>query len=356
MMNYLGQNNGPGWGGVGGPGIYKPKKPPIGPPNLLAPFPPATPTTAAPTAQGSGSALQYPPTTSTPAVSTPASSTPATAGGTTTATASSTPATAGNLPPVGPGNAPDLAPPSWWDKSMMGSYQNWFSAHQNDPNWQASLQKMRTPGGTNLNANDPNSPFYGINMTQLQQEDPALYASIMRVTGANPGKLGDTYKMLIGQLGRAVSGPDPFQKNDIRNSAQVLQNQGAAQNYDQQRGLAMQAALSGSSDTGEAKQYEAKQEAALNQATNQKEAASIANLLGYNAQYRYNNLQNAISNLNAWAQNRRARRMSDAGVGAQAAYAGNMANAEQQAAQWQLGSGLLGAGSSVAGNYLGGGG
>jgi len=193
-------------------------------------------------------------------------------------------------------------------------------------------------------------PFAGINMSVLQSQFPLLYDKIAKYQSGR-GQLGQNYQFTIGNLGRAISAPDPFQQNDIRNAAQALQNKGASEWYNENQGLGMQAALSDSSNSGAAHKYIAQQGAAANEATQQAEQQTVNSLLGYNAQYRQQQIQQAVDALNQWAAARRARRQAEAGAGAMAAYGSTMASAQNQAAMWGLGSSLLSSGSSVAGAY-----
>ena len=302
---------------------------------ISAPKAPAPPTTAPRTPQTYGTQFQSTPLT-------PAAPTPATAG------ASPAPA-----PATTSGNniiAPPPAPPSWWNPTYDGDWGTWMQSHVNDPNWQTTLHQMHlNPPGANLDTNDPNNPFYNVNMSDLQKNNPWLYQQIMKITGPNPGQLGSAYKTIVGQLGRAITGPDVFSQNDVRNAGQAEQNQGAAGWYNEKQGLNMSAALSDSQDTGAANKYIAQQGAAADLATQNQVKQTTADLLGYNAQYRQQALRDAISALNQWAANRRGRRMSNAGADAMAAAASALASAQSQAAAWQTGSSILGLAGSIAG-------
>lgn len=190
--------------------------------------------------------------------------------------------------------------------------------------------------------------FSGINMERLQTEFPDLYAKISKFM-AGKGKLGPTYQYLIGNLGRAVTADDTFSENDIRSAALSARNPVQAQAFQDRKRTMDSAAIGGALDSGDTYKYLALQDADADLRAEQAAEGTVSDLTGYNQEARYRSMRSALDDLNAWAQNRRALRMSDAGAGALVAQMEGAVEAQRAASQWGAASALLGAGSRLAG-------
>jgi len=102
-------------------------------------------------------------------------------------------------------------------------------------------------------------------------------------------------------------------------------------------------------DSGDTYKYLSLEDADADLRAEQAASGTVADLEGYNQEARYNSMRSALDALNAWVQNRKALRMSDAGAGALVAQMEGAADAQRAASQWGAASALLGAGSRLAG-------
>jgi len=212
-------------------------------------------------------------------------------------------------------------------------------------------------GGENVPASTPTYSvthpeyFSGINMDALKTTFPDLYNKITKYQ-AGKGQLGQTYQYLIGRLGRAVTAGDVFSENDIRNAALSDRTAGAADWYTREQQAQDAAAQGGMMDSGDTGKYLAVEGAKADLAAEQAAQQRIADLTNYNQEFKYQSLQDAISALQEWANNRRQQRQSTAGADAMLAQANGMADAQRAAGAWGAASGLLGAGAGLAAGYI----